>query len=581
MRLRSVLGGIGALLLLLAQPAQACSPVPGYIRPSNFELAQIAHAIVVATPVSERRPKGRNAFPGTGVVTFQVREALKGELSGEVEVTGLQLGRTFPSSSADIRFSHPEGHAGPCNRMTMARGGTYLLFLQRAGAHYATLGFPFSRVSEDYAGPDSLWSQTVRAYLEIQRTAPPMAQLERLEALRDTLLAARTRADAVRADDITDHLGSISPWKPTAFLLDAWDRETHGRPPRYPARQGDIDAERSDAAAMTSAIMRELVGDERPPPRARRSPAQLRILKSLLEREHPDAAPLFEPFAREGAPADELAMALRFMAANGRFHQAYDLIEARAEAVVTAASEDDAGALLWAIAEAMDENHYGDGQPRWRADPYAAERWPKLALRLTTAAEARGLSGPYGETLKTLVGSDYRADPQLTLAVSGDDNAITEWAARELTRPQVLGAPRAEGWSDPLTLPLRIHLRWQGLSGDEDEPPLIAVACAGPAERRLLFREWGQVGGSSSILAILRLSLLPGLTDEDRAILADAMVAWDARYKAERNESWITASEAAQKIARRETPTLKDLKPIKPPVCPARLTLPHPAASAM
>jgi len=570
MSLRWLVGGVWAALLLLAGPAEACSPVGGYIRPSNFELAQIADAIVIASPISEQQPKGPNASPWGGIVTFQVREALKGDLSGEIQVGGLLLGRTVPSPPNDIRFSHPEGHHGPCNRMTLARGGSYLLFLQRAGDHYATLGYPFSRVSEDYAGPDSPWSRTVRAYLEIQRADPPMAQLERLEALRTTLLAARTRGDAIRADDITDHLGSISPWKPTAFLLDAWDRETGGRPPRYPARQEDLDAEQSGAAAMTSVIMRELTGDQPPQPKPRRNPAQARILNALLNGEHPAAASVFEPFAREGAPADELAMALRFKIANGGFHPAYDLIEARAEAAVTTASEEGAAMLLWAIAEVVDENPDGDDPPRWRADPYTAERWPKLALRLTTAAVSRGFDAPYNKTLATLVGADYRATPELTLAISGDDNAITDWAEKELTRPQVLAGPRADGWADALTLPLRIHLRWHGVRGDEGEPALIAVACAGPAERQLLFREWGRVGGSSSILAILRLSLMPGLTDEDRAVLAEAMVAWDARYKAERNESWIAADKAAQKIARRETPTLKDLKPIKPPVCPAR-----------
>jgi len=564
---RCVLGGIWALLLVLASPALACSPTPDYIRPSNFELAQIADAIVVATPISEQRAKSGD--PWGAVVTFEVREALKGDLSGQIAVRGLQIGRTFPSAANDIRFSHPEGHAGPCNRMTMAKGGTYLLFLARDGARYATLGYPFSRVSEDYAGPDSLWSQTVRAYLEIQRSTPPMAQLERLEALRTALLGARGRADAVRADDITDHLGSISPWKPTSFLLDAWEREAAGRPHRYPARQGDIDAEHSGAAAMTEALTRELGGDRATAAKPRYNAVQNRILVSLLEGEHPDAAPLFEPFAREGAPTDQLALALRFMGANGRFRPAYDLMEARAEAALAAATKEDAGALLWAMAEVMEENHYDeDTPPRWRADSYTAERWPKLALRLTTVAEARGFDAPYNKTLLTLVGSDFRATPELTFAVSGEDNAIGEWAEKELARPQVLAAARTGGWDDPLVLPLRIHLRWQGLSGDEDEPPLIAVACAGPAERRLLFREWGRVGGANSILAILRLSVLPGLTDEDRAILADAMTVWDARYQVDRGESWIAASKPAQKIARREPPTLKDIHPIKVPVCP-------------
>jgi hypothetical protein len=560
--------GVWAVLLLLARPAQACSPVEGYVRPSNFELAQIAEAIVIATPVAERAPKGPDEFPGRGAVVFRVSEALKGDASGDVEVAGLRLGRTRPSAADDIRYSHPEGHAGPCNRMTFAPGGVYLLFLARVDGRYVTLGYPFSRVSEDYAGPDSLWARTVRAYLEIQRADPPMAQFDRLEALRASLRAGKAPGDAVRATDIDEHLGSISPWKPTAFLLDAWDREAERRPPRYPPRKGDFDAEQSDAEAMTEAMMKNLVGDRPRPPKPRYTAAQQRILRALIEGEHPDAVAVFAPFMRAGAPADELAFALRFLTANGRQREAYDLVEARAEAAVAAAGPGQVEPLLWAVAEAMGEDTYGEDPQRWRSDARAAEWWPGLALKLTTAAQSRGADAPFSRTLKALVQADYRAKPELTLAVSGDDNAITDWAAKELTRPEVLAGPRAEGWADPLLLPLKIHVRWLGADPD-NEPPLVAVACAGSAERQMLFREWGRSDGDS-ILAMFRLSQTPGMTDADRAVLAEAMIAWDKRYKAERGESWITASKAAQKIARRETPTLKDIDPIRPPVCPGR-----------
>lgn len=551
--------------------ALACSVVDTYIRPSNFELAQIADAIVVATPRAEIPKKGEVSFGGK--VSFRVDQVLKGDAPSEIIVSPLRLGRSRPSAPDAIAYSHPQGHAGPCNRMMVSKSASYLLFLNRSQDEFVTLGYPFSRVSEDYAGEDSLWTRTVRTYLRIQATEQPMAQLTTLEAMRAAILAdpKSTAADKALAEDIDQHLGSISPWKPTAHLLAAYEDLKAGRSPRYKPRDPSLDGEQSGIDAGVEALLGDLDGDRKPPP-PRRSAQEERILNALLQEEHPDALPLFEAFARPTAPPDELAMAIRFMAANGRYRQAYALIETRAAPLMETAEQDDVHVLGAAISEAQQDPFYGEGRARWRSDPDVAARWPILALKLSTMAKERfGQNLYFTEALETLVVDDYRANPKLTLALSGDSNDITDWATRELTRPENLKASAGDlggTATDPLLLPLQIELRWHGLS-DEPIDDLAKVFCLGPRQRRMLFEQMGRIGGSSSAHAFLRLAASPSVDAEDRRLIMEAVAPWDRRYEAWWGESWLKADPAMQKMARGETITAVDIKPLQPVRCRA------------
>lgn len=218
--------------------AAACSVIGDYVRPSNFELVQIADAIVVATP---------EVAVGEDVVRFRVERTVKGAPPARFEVSMAAIGRTMPSSD-DLSTSNPEGYAGPCNRMTFGRGGRYLFFLGRAAdGSWDQLGFPFSRINEDYRGENAVWMRTVRRYLALQQRLEPMAQLD---ALRAAL--ARGRDDeglvlnAAERADIADHLASLSQWKPTAYLLRAFERVERGeavelRPQAANQEGGDFD----------------------------------------------------------------------------------------------------------------------------------------------------------------------------------------------------------------------------------------------------------------------------------------------------------------------------------------------------
>lgn len=564
---------LAVIALLAPAAANACSTVPGYVRPSNFELVQGAEAIVIATPVRDRIA-GDDAVFGESV-TFKIQESLKGDLSGEVEVARLQIGPTQPSDPDNIAWSHPEGHAGPCNRVTVSKDATYILFLDRFRGQYHPGGGPFSRVVEDYAGEDALWTRTVRTYLALQRTDPPMAQIEKLAAMRAEILAkpAPTPHEKALADDIQAHLGSISRWKPTEFLLAAYADHKAGRPPRYGARDKAFDEEQSDAQAMTEALMGILTGEESVESAVPRDAYQDAIFNALLEGDHPGAMPLFEGFARPDAPPEELAMAIRFFARNGRYPEAYGLVK-RGAAQMETAPEEDFYRLGWAISEAQEDPFYGEGEPRWRSHPAVAADWPRLALRLATLAERR-FDGrlSFAETLKGLETGDYRADPALTLARSGDDNDIIDWAVEELTNPDNLraGAGEVAGTAeDPLLLPLQIILRWHGPADEEVEFPAIArVFCLGPAQRQSVFRQWGELGGWQSQLAIMRLAASNVMESPDRAMLAQAIPDWDRRYRDEMESSYVAEDPAMQKLARGEPVTAKDIEPLQPARCPA------------
>ncbi|KSB90339.1 hypothetical protein AS593_22640 [Caulobacter vibrioides] len=561
--------GLAATLGLGAgTAAQACSPLPGYVRPSNFELVQIADAVVVATPLSAP-PVDEDDNPFEAPMRLRVTESLKGDLAGEIEARGLRLGATRRSDPKDIFFSHPEGHMGPCNRMTLAKGGSYLLFLGRRGEHLGVLGFPFSRVNEDYAGPDSAWSRVVRTYLDIQREPDGMVELARLEALKAQLEAkpGRTRYDAMLAADIGAHLGSVSPWKPTGYLLAARDDLKAGRPPRYAPRNPVYDQEQSGVAMFADMIMG---ASGEAPGKPARDPRETAILEALIEPGHADALPVFEPFLREDASVGELDLGLRFLANNGGFGRAYDLIEARFPTRLEgAASAEEAQSLLRITAEVV-EDPYGGEPPRWRADPSTATRWPRLSLALARLAKARfGVEAGFHQGPKALLTADYRADPELTLMLSGHEAAITDWARAQLVLPGAAQAP-ADAADDPLKLPIRITLRWAGLgAGAAEEVGLNRMFCAGPARRAMLIETWGREGGLFGADFAKRMAASPQLDEAERSRLTEAVRAWNARLTRSDQRSPFDRDDVMAKLARGERPTAQDLSSLPPLTCPS------------
>src|SRR5690606_27514785 len=100
-------------------------------------------------------------------------------------------------------------------------------------------------------------------------------------AMRERLRSqvALSAYDQALALDIDDHLGSVSPWKPTEFLLEAYDAYKAGRPPRFRQRPEDVDGEQSDIDTMVDALL----GETAPVAAPRRSAREDRFLKAFID----------------------------------------------------------------------------------------------------------------------------------------------------------------------------------------------------------------------------------------------------------------------------------------------------------
>lgn len=558
---RRLFAATAALMLaLIAGRAAACSVTGDYVRPSNFELVAMADAIVVATaegpagvPADEHSPSG---------VRFKVTATLKGQAPATVTFRFAHIGRATPSNPNDLSAANGEAYAGPCNRMTYARGGTYVLLLERddAGA-LRTVGVAFSRVSEDYTGENSLWIRTIRLYLEVQKGPDPMAQLTRLETLRDQLLTRADPAARAQAADIQDHLTSRSPWKPTAFLIQTWEALDRGETPRYPIRGPQADKELGEAQALTDAMFNIKDG-----PFGRTEQMNF-ILRALVLGEHPDAGPFFDRLlARPDVTPAQLGSAIRWRAVNGQVGPAFTLIRDRAVPLLVGLDRAATGRLIGDIAQAMQGPNYGEGDEAWRIDPAVAVAWPPLARRIDRHQQlvmgegyAIGLSG----VLEALYPTDYRADPDLTLRLAGDfDERVEAWAIEQLKAPRPPAADEDEDddyddEDDPDQLPIRILMTGYG---EKRDAAMQDVFCQGGKRRTLLIRAIGQDGEFLDTAIAGRIAAFPPLSDDDRAELVRALA---LLYAHERGQDGLGAFssngdgilELLGKVQRKERPT--------------------------
>jgi hypothetical protein len=435
---------VAAALCLLMMPwaqAQGCSLVEDYVGPSNFELVQISDAIVVATALAKRRDREEDE----SFIRFDVGEKVKGVAPPRVETEG-GFGHPRPSDQNDIASSHPEGQKGPCNRMTFRRGGHYLLFLEKdEDGRLRELDYPFSRINEDYAGEDTVWMRTVRRYLRIQATAAPMEQIAILERLAESGRGlAGERLKPVEIRDIRSHLGSLSPWKPTAYLLAAHAALERGKMPAHVGRSSAAGREPSELDATTGLVFGE--------PAASGAQSQdlaamrRRLLMALVDGRHPQAMPVFDRLTAETPEdPDRIGLALRFFARNGAYGRAFQWVETRLMNRLAQLDAPAAGRLVWHVIRM--QSGEGEGKEPWQSDARAAALWPELALDLYWyQVRTFGEANTYvlRTAIRTLPFDDYRARPLLTRARAASyDKEIVEWAASEL-----VDEAKRKAWED-------------------------------------------------------------------------------------------------------------------------------------
>ena len=191
----------------------ACSPSPDYVAPTNFELVQLADAIIIA----------RLSTLESGATGFELVEILKGpdEPASFYKITP-HLSDKFPSHPYSLQAENSSNGGGSCRRGAYADGKLHLLFYSKhpdTGAYFQKVGI-YGRDSEDIEDMDAFWLKVVRTYLDIQVRYTPMQQIDQLRKLRRDLLDDRISPQHMSwVMDIENHLISPTPYKPMEFLL--------------------------------------------------------------------------------------------------------------------------------------------------------------------------------------------------------------------------------------------------------------------------------------------------------------------------------------------------------------------------
>lgn len=498
--LLAVVGGLWAAPTV----AWACSVTSDFVRSSTYEMVDQADAVVVATAVGESEDGD-----GLGSVRFRVDQALKGRPPTEFLGGWTTLGEAIPSDPESISEPHPEGFAGPCVRMTFQQGGQYVLFLQDDPEYgWRMVRHIFWRDAEDYAGPDSPWVEALRFYIDVEEAHPdPDAALAALaQELGQLESPSASSRDRALAADIRDHLSSLSPWKPTGYLIAAYEALERGESPSFPVRGPEANRESGPAQALTDFIF------DVEHPDFDVEEQKIEILRSLANGDHPAASGLFERIVAGAPTARQLGMALRFYSNNGQVRRAYDLIETEGLRRLGGLPDRDARALASDMIRSMrgPYRNYNDADEAWREDPYVAARWPETALSLSWDLRRRFGEGFLDTAIESLRPSDYRARPEVTLTLaSAFDEDVVEWAIRETDRL----APQAD-WlddEDPTWAPLAALVV---AFGDDRDAALVRAWCSGEAGRIMVVQSLAQWGDDMDQGLLKTFLVTPGQDEE-------------------------------------------------------------------
>lgn len=190
-------------------PALACSPAEGeFDTPSNFELVQRADLIVLGRIVGP----SASVEDVPGALALEPIEVLKGELPDEPLVVPGQLGwgdRSVAPIVTPLVENHFSAGMGACVRLFYQPGELVIALLEGNPEttddesrlpRYLPRGDPSSRSIETVAGPDDIWVQAVRLYIEIgSGSGDPTT---RLAETRDAMRSRGDFAGSAIANDL-------------------------------------------------------------------------------------------------------------------------------------------------------------------------------------------------------------------------------------------------------------------------------------------------------------------------------------------------------------------------------------------
>lgn len=200
-----------ALAALGATPAYACSVVPGYRVPSNYELIEKADLVVLARIASGPAAEAlRDGDWGKPQIRLEPIRAIKGVLPAEpLAVSGYVSvdDRPTPRFPTPLHIAHPSTFMGACIRQQYAVGALVVAVFKRDGKQLHQEGSPFARSVEDVEGINGTWVRAADSYARIvalpteKRHAALEAEAERLLALNDDNAAPAIAADMLQARD--------------------------------------------------------------------------------------------------------------------------------------------------------------------------------------------------------------------------------------------------------------------------------------------------------------------------------------------------------------------------------------------
>ncbi len=195
-------------LLARPAPARACKVSSAFIAPTNLELVAKADRIVVASVT---------AAAGDDKVELEVTQIVKGKgvaVGDSVRVRGGLIRYRGASKPGDFSRARPGAYVGSCTAWDYAEKKSYILFLERRGRRWNTLGVPFARVNEE---DEPIWRRAVEEYVRvgaIANAAKRRAALDALIARGEAKTASE--ADKAIAADLARHLAT--PTSAKAFL---------------------------------------------------------------------------------------------------------------------------------------------------------------------------------------------------------------------------------------------------------------------------------------------------------------------------------------------------------------------------
>lgn len=510
---------LGLLFLCAPSVTLACSVGRDYVRPSNYELVELADVIAVVTPVRQRR-----VGDGDREVTFRVDQSLKGSVGATFKNVGwVNIGKVDPSDPGDISAPHPEAFAGPCNRTTFKKEQQYIFFLKNdAEGKLTRLGYPFSRISEDYYGENSLWAEVIDYYLKVQSDNNPMAALDVLQQRFNSLMGSNpSERHQKLATDIADHLMSRSPYKPTEYLLQSYYALDEGKPLPFSVRSPQADKEQSDAQRLTDL----LYGSATPEEFGRKAQMQF-ILWALVNGDHSGAMELFDGLSNEiNQNGAVLGSVIRFFAKHDRYRDAVSAANNNAFRVMSTSSRRDVDEFL----RGVNWMHYYEGdysREKWKEDAFIKAWWPEFALAINESFMKRfGGDRKYrfNEEADLLRPENYRSRPlvALTLAEAYDEEVV-DWAKSEIERFISLDSDEVD--NDFLDLPVMVLLHNYRSYKKETIEPVDKYFCENKDVRYKIISLTGLVQNYHTEDLLYRIAQYDGLDGHEPTYLKQTMI---------------------------------------------------------